>query len=65
MKYILIFAIVFYKRIFAPIVKQINGAAVVCRFSPSCSEYALESINKHGAIRGLKLSLKRFISCRP
>lgn len=36
-----------------------------CRFTPSCSEYAAEVIEKHGAIRGGWLSIKRIIRCNP
>ena len=36
-----------------------------CRFLPSCSEYALEALDKHGIIIGLFLTLKRVIKCNP
>jgi putative membrane protein insertion efficiency factor len=36
-----------------------------CRFEPSCSDYGLEAIKKHGAIRGWFLILRRLIRCRP
>jgi hypothetical protein len=36
-----------------------------CRFWPSCSEYAREAVDRHGAARGAVLSLHRFIRCRP
>ena len=36
-----------------------------CRFNPTCSYYAIESIQKHGAWRGLGLTLKRISSCQP
>ena len=36
-----------------------------CRFAPSCSQYALESFEKHGFYRGLALSLKRIGKCHP
>ena len=34
-----------------------------CRFAPTCSQYALESFEKHGFFRGLVLSLKRIGKC--
>lgn len=37
----------------------------MCRFSPSCSVYAIEAINKHGFIKGWILALKRFSKCHP
>ena len=36
-----------------------------CRFFPTCSEYALEALDKHGVIIGLFLSIKRVIKCNP
>jgi putative membrane protein insertion efficiency factor len=36
-----------------------------CRFYPSCSEYALEAIDKHGVIRGLGLACRRLARCHP
>ena len=43
------------------------GALVgpACRFAPSCSAYALEAIDRHGAWRGLGLALKRIGRCHP
>ena len=36
-----------------------------CRFAPTCSQYTLESFEKHGFFRGLVLSLKRIGKCHP
>ena len=36
-----------------------------CRFSPTCSSYALEALEKHGAIRGTWLSTVRILKCQP
>ena len=36
-----------------------------CRFSPSCSQYALEAIQTHGAFKGLYLAIKRISKCHP
>lgn len=36
-----------------------------CRFYPSCSEYAIEAIEEHGASRGLVMALRRFSRCAP
>jgi hypothetical protein len=36
-----------------------------CRFLPTCSEYAEVAIERHGAWRGLGLTLKRLLRCRP
>ena len=37
----------------------------VCRFTPSCSAYALEALEKHGAFFGTLLSLWRILRCNP
>jgi putative membrane protein insertion efficiency factor len=36
-----------------------------CRFQPSCSGYAIEAIEKHGALKGSLLALKRLGRCHP
>ncbi|MCU7237356.1 membrane protein insertion efficiency factor YidD [Pseudomonas peradeniyensis] len=48
----------FYQRV-AP--SRLRNA---CRFEPSCSNYALLAIEKHGAVRGWKMALNRIHRCR-
>ena len=36
-----------------------------CRYTPSCSEYGLQAIKKHGTYKGLWLTIKRISSCHP
>lgn len=36
-----------------------------CRFYPTCSNYALEAIQKHGPFKGLYLAVKRILRCNP
>lgn len=36
-----------------------------CRFTPTCSNYGLEAIKKHGTIKGTWLTIKRFLKCHP
>lgn len=36
-----------------------------CRFTPSCSEYALTAFERYGALKGLYLSIKRILRCNP
>jgi len=59
MKNILIFFIVFYRKCLSPL------KIPTCRFYPTCSTYALESIRKKGVWLGLIASLKRILKCHP
>ncbi len=36
-----------------------------CRYTPTCSAYAVEALKKHGPIKGLYLAIKRILSCHP
>jgi putative membrane protein insertion efficiency factor len=54
----LIFLVRSYRRLHA-------GRVAPCRFYPSCSAYALEALEIHGALRGTWLALRRVLRCRP
>ena len=56
---ILRFAIRCYRLVFSPVLPP------ACRFMPSCSEYALEAVTQHGAIRGTGLAVWRVLRCHP
>ena len=59
MKTILIVFIKFYRHAISP---WLPGA---CRFTPTCSVYAIEAISRFGAIRGSLLSMYRILRCNP
>ncbi|WP_298324587.1 membrane protein insertion efficiency factor YidD [Haloactinopolyspora sp.] len=59
MKYLLVAALKAYRLIFSPMYGQ------TCRYYPSCSAYALESVERHGAVRGAWLALRRLGRCHP
>jgi uncharacterized protein len=57
---VLLLGVRFYQLALAPI--MISSA---CKFYPSCSCYAAEAIERHGARRGLRLAMARLWHCRP
>ena len=59
MKYLFILLIRIYQKIISPL---FPGS---CRFSPTCSQYAVEAIKNHGTIKGLYLGTKRILKCNP
>lgn len=59
MKKMLIKLIHFYQRHISPY------RPACCRFTPTCSTYALEAIHKYGAAKGSFLALKRILRCHP
>lgn len=44
-------------------ISPILGAS--CRYTPTCSQYTVEALKKHGPVKGLYLSIKRILSCNP
>lgn len=61
MKKLLILPIKFYKRFLSPG----NFGIKVCIFEPSCSRYAIDSIEKFGVFKGSYLAIYRIIRCNP
>lgn len=48
-----------YKRLISPLLPA------SCRFYPTCSDYAREAVERHGARRGLRLAAWRLLRCQP
>jgi hypothetical protein len=59
MKHVLRGLIRFYQTCISPMI------APHCRFHPTCSEYGLEALEKHGAAQGLWLTARRLCRCHP
>ncbi|MBY4894719.1 membrane protein insertion efficiency factor YidD [Rhodobacteraceae bacterium N5(2021)] len=49
----------FYRLVISPMI------ASNCRFTPTCSTYAMEALRKHGAIKGTWLATRRIARCHP
>lgn len=57
--WLLIQPIRFYQRYISPLTPP------TCRFTPSCSNYAIQAIRKHGPFKGLALAVWRILRCNP
>jgi putative membrane protein insertion efficiency factor len=59
MKFLLVELLRFYKAAVSP------WLPAACRFTPTCSQYAVEAIQKHGALHGTLLATWRVCRCQP
>jgi putative membrane protein insertion efficiency factor len=59
MSKLLVFLIQAYRYTLSPMLGR------SCRFFPSCSEYAIEALQRHGAVRGTWLAVRRITRCHP
>ena len=59
MKRFLIALVRGYKKYISPLLQP------SCRFTPTCSEYAVEALSKHGALKGSLLAIWRILRCNP
>ena len=50
-------------RLYQLIISPLIGSN--CRYYPTCSNYCIEALKKHGIFKGGKLSIKRILSCHP
>jgi putative membrane protein insertion efficiency factor len=59
MKTVLIFLVKMYQGVISPYLPN------ACRYTPTCSQYMIEAVTKHGALQGGWMGLKRFGRCHP
>lgn len=59
MRHVLIFVVRAYQVVLSPLLPP------ACRYTPSCSHYAIEALQKHGALRGSWLAARRIARCNP
>jgi putative membrane protein insertion efficiency factor len=64
-QYILILLVRLYRLTLSPAKTFLFGPLGQCRFTPSCSEYGLEALRLHGALKGTWLAAKRVCRCHP
>jgi hypothetical protein len=57
--FLLILPIRFYQYVISPMI----GPS--CRFTPTCSQYSIEALKKHGPLKGLYLAIWRILRCNP
>ena len=65
-QWILIGALRCYQCVVSPVFNAVfTPMGMGCRFHPTCSQYALEAVRRHGAARGSILALNRVCRCHP
>jgi putative membrane protein insertion efficiency factor len=57
--YLLLAPVYFYKYCISPY------TPASCRYAPTCSEYAIQALKKHGPFKGLYLATRRILRCHP
>lgn len=64
-RFLLIAVLRGYQWTISPLLGVLTGTPSACRFQPTCSEYAVESLRLHGVRRGMPLTLHRLCRCHP
>ena len=64
-QHILIFFVRLYQWVISPAKSALFGPMGQCRFTPTCSHYAVEAIRTHGAAKGGALAVWRICRCNP
>lgn len=62
-KKVLSFPLIVLVRFYQIFISPLKPAS--CRYTPTCSAYAIEALKKHGPIKGLWLAIKRIARCHP
>ena len=57
--WILLLPVYFYRSVISPLTPP------SCRYTPTCSQYTIEALKRHGPFRGSYLSARRILSCNP
>lgn len=59
MRWLLALPVILYQRLLSPLKPR------CCRFSPTCSQYAIDALRTHGCLRGVWLAVRRILRCHP
>jgi putative membrane protein insertion efficiency factor len=54
-----------YQKVVSPSIPAMFGPTISCRYYPTCSHYAAESLRTHGAVLGLFFAVRRLLRCTP
>ncbi len=54
-----------YQKLIDPKIKKMRGVKKICRYTPTCSNYAKQAIKKHGSAKGIALAAWRLVRCNP
>jgi putative membrane protein insertion efficiency factor len=65
LQHILILVVRTYRLVLSPAQIFLFGSSGGCRFTPTCSTYAMEAVREHGAMNGTFLATKRVCRCHP
>ena len=58
-EFIILLPVYFYRFAISPLIPA------RCRYTPTCSQYAIDAVKKHGALKGTWLAVKRILRCHP
>jgi uncharacterized protein len=56
--------LVYIIRLYQKWISPLKGKST-CRFYPTCSQYAIDAVNKYGVLKGCGLSVRRILKCHP
>jgi len=65
LQHIVVLAVRLYRWTLSPLLSALGGPLSGCRYTPTCSAYAIEAVQKHGALAGGWLAAKRVCRCHP
>ena len=65
LRYVVLAVLLGYRWVLSPAKNALLGPGGCCRYLPTCSEYAVEAVRRHGAFRGGSLAARRICRCHP